>query len=134
MAVLNRSQLIQKRDLARESVAVPELGGEVLVRELTAKERDEFDVSSIKRNGKKIEQNLANLRARLCVKAVIDEQGEPLLTEADAAALGDQPGSIIDRIYAVAARLSGITKDDEKELAEKNVGSDPNSGLPTVSL
>lgn len=121
MALLTKDQLTQKRRLKTERVEIPELGGDVIVRELSAKERDEFDMSTIKRNGKKVEQNLQNLRARLCVRAVVDDDGKPLLTEADVAALGEQPGSIIDRIYTVAARLSGITKADEDELSKNSI-------------
>ncbi len=97
MPTLNRDQALaaQKRELKRETVPVPEWGGDVIVRELSAKERDEYEASTVKRRGKVVEQNLANL-------------------------------------YDVAARLSGITKADEEELAGKNSDTGPGAGSGTV--
>lgn len=120
MALLNREALLTKRELKTETVAIPEWGGEVIVRQLTAKERDDYEQAFITTKGKNVQQNMRNMRAELCVRSIVNEQGERLLQNADAAAFGQHPADVIDRIFAAAAHLSGMTKADQEELAGKS--------------
>jgi hypothetical protein len=115
---LDRSQLLKLRPLAREKVAVPEWGGDVFIRAMTGAERDEFEqeyMAAKKGSG----DYIPNLRARLLVRTVCDEQGKSLLTTNDIDALGAQSADIVSRLYNVASRLNGLSKADREEL-EKN--------------
>ena len=85
MTLLTKEQILGAADLEHRDVAVPEWGGTVRVRCMTGEERDAYE--SALYNGDKV--NLDNVRARLLVLTVIDEQGARLFAdEADIAALG----------------------------------------------
>lgn len=100
------SILANKTGFVVEPIDIPEWGGKVYVRTLTAAERDQFEWSVYG------QRDFKNFRARLLVLAVCDEGGERVFRDEDADALGRQPGQIIDRIWDVATRLSAVGADD----------------------
>lgn len=113
---LGRDDILGRDDLPRQLVAVPEWGGEVWVRTLTAAERDAWEASIVGDGGAR---DLGNLRARLAARAMCDESGARLFADADAEALGCKSAVALGRVYDVAARLSGVREDDVERL-EKN--------------
>ena len=117
MGLLGRDDILQAQDLLFEDVAVPEWGGEVRVRTLTGAERDRFEESVIKRNGKNVDVILKNMRARLVALTLIDRKGESLFSEKDIQALGGKSGAALQRVFEVAQRLNGLSNDDVEELA-----------------
>ena len=117
MAILPADLILQADDLPRELVAVPEWGGEVYVRCMTAAERDDWESSVISlEKGGKTKTDMRNLRAKLVARTVCDEKGERLFSDAQVKELGGKSAAALDRLYSVAARLSAITKSDEDEL------------------
>lgn len=123
MGSLTRDAILASPDLPTESVAVPEWGGTVMVRGLNGTERDAFEAESYRVRGKDVEINRANLRSRLLVRAIVDDQGKRIFTDDDIAMLGAKSAAALDRVMEVAQRLSGIGNDDVEELA-KNSDSD----------
>jgi hypothetical protein len=120
--------------LQREEVHVPEWDAHVLVTELTAAERDEFEASVVKRRGRgEFDVVMRGLRAKLVALTVIDENGNRIFNEADQEALCRVGSHAIDRIFSVAQRLSGLTKEDLDELAGKSGTSRPDEPA-TLSL
>ena len=115
---LTRDPILGAEDLGTEIVDVAEWGGSVTVRGMTGKERDAFEASILERRGKRMVPNTANVRAKLVARCCLDENGTRLFTDADAEALGAKSGAAIDRVYEVAARLSGMTDEDIDELVE----------------
>ena len=115
--VLSKEQILQADDLKRETVDIPEWGGEVLLRELRGRERDAFEEGSMdsKRN-----VTMTNMRARLVALSAIDEEGERLFTAKEATELGDKSATALNRLFEVCCRLSGITSEDVDAL-EKNL-------------
>ena len=101
--MLTREQILQCDDLPKETVKVPEWGGEVQVRTMTGTDRDAFEASLIGKEGR-----LENVRARLVSLAVCDESGNRLFGDEDVAALGAKSAKALDRVFAVAQRLNGI--------------------------
>lgn len=135
-AILGREQILKADDITTEEIAVPEWGGSVLVRGLTGRQRDEFEAALIERRGKKSVANTDNIRAKLVARCCVDEDGRRLFTDTDASALGNRSGAALDRVYEVAARLSGIGDDDLEELTEdfgSPSGDSSPSGSPSVS-
>ena len=108
--MLDRKAIFAANDLDIQKVDVPEWGGEVGIRGLTARERDLFEASI----GTSV--NLDNLRARLVVLTLCDDDGERVLQDKDATALGKKNAQVVDRLFEVARRLSGMTGSDVKEL------------------
>ena len=128
---LSRAEILAQDDLKYEDVEVPEWGGAtVRVRSLNASERDRFEASTVQRNGKKVTTNLENIRARLCLLCLVDENGERLFQEEDTYPLGGKSAAALDRIFTVAQRLNGLRDEDVDELA-KNSNGDPVDALPT---
>lgn len=117
--LLGREAIFAVNDLQTEDVEVPEWGGTVRVKGLTGTERDSFEESCISGKGKQASFKMSNIRAKLVAKTVVDEEGNSIFKEADVEALGRKSGSALDRVFTVAQRLSGITKEDIEEL-EKN--------------
>jgi hypothetical protein len=117
MALLGRDTILSAPDLPRETVPVPEWGGEVLVRGLTGAERDAFEESCYTGRGKDRRENFANLRARLVALAIIGEDGTRVFAEADVKALGGKSAAGLDRVFAVIQRLNGLRERDVEDLA-----------------
>jgi hypothetical protein len=113
---LTREAILGARDRETVEVAVPEWGGTVLVRGLSAGQKDDFELSVIGPLGG--ERNLANLRARLCARCMVDADGQPLFGEVDVAALGERSAAAIERVFNAARRLSGMSDADVAELAK----------------
>jgi len=112
--MLTRESILQSDDLPRELVEVPEWGGDVYVRTLTGTERDAFEQSMVHKKNK---TNLANVRARFAVLTVCDDSGQRLFTDEDAKELGTKSAAALDRVFEVAQRLNGFSKEDAEDLA-----------------
>jgi hypothetical protein len=119
MPILTRDQILSAQDLPTETVAVPEWGGDVLVRGLTGTERDAYEASMVKQVGNQAKMNMDNMRAKLVALCIVDETGKRIFTQADAETLGKKSGTGLQRVFLVAQRLSGLTTKDVEE-AEGN--------------
>lgn len=126
---LSRDQIRQVNDIQSEVVAVPEWGGDVIVRAMSGTERDRFEQSNIAGKGKNRDVNLRGYRARLAIWSCVDEQGAFLFTEKDEDWLGAKSAAALSRIVDVASRLSGISDQDVEELVgESESGQSSDSG------
>jgi hypothetical protein len=121
---LTRDMIMAAEDLPMARVDVPEWGGFVYVRTLTALERDEFEDKAIRRKNGRVQFDNRNLRARLVTLATCNERGERLFQDGDAEKLGHKSSAAVDRIFPVAKRLSWIGEDAIDEL-EKNSEAGP---------
>ena len=130
MAILKRDEILQAPDQKIETIPVPEWGGEVCVRSLSAADRDRLEASMIKVRGKERSVNLENIRAKLLSMAACDEDGKRLFSEADVKELGGKNAAAVQRVFVAAQRLAGLTDDDVEELAEE-IKEDPFSASPT---
>lgn len=119
MAGLDRNAILSAADIKKELVDVPEWGGSVWVRGMNGAERDKFESSIVEMRGKKSVTDLANVRAKLASLTICDEAGKRLFTQADITALSEKSASALQRVFEVAQRLSGITKEDVEELTEE---------------
>lgn len=99
-------------DFQREEVEVPEWGGAVIImRGLSGDERDAFEASNTVGNGAARSLNLVGIRARLVQKCAITPSGESLFTADQVEALGAKNGAVLDRLFDVARKLSGMMPD-----------------------
>ena len=116
MAILSKAAILAAR-LKTETLAVPEWGGEVLVRELTAGERATFEEAA--GNAVKSNSPIRDIRERLALLACVDESGASLFDESDFPALQRTSGAALARVADLAMALSGMTADEDDAL-EKN--------------
>lgn len=121
MALLSKDTILAAEDLATEDVPVPEWGGTVRVRGMSGGERDAYEASQVamRQSGKSPELRLSNFRAKLLVRCIVDEEGKRVFADGEAAELGRKSGAVVDRLFDVARRLSGMTEAAVKE-AEGN--------------
>ena len=137
---LSKDDLLKADDNVSEEVDLSDLPGyhgSVLIRGMTGRERDAFEVSLMQSaaGGQRV-MDPRNMRAKLVARCAIDDDGNRLLTDADAAELGDKSASAINRMYTVAARLSGMADEDREDMARDFVladGDGSSSTSPPVS-
>ena len=126
--LLTREAILGVKDLVREDVDVPEWGGPVRVQGLTAAERDDFEASLLK-DGK---LSTTNIRAKLVVRCCRDDEGNRLFCDEDADELALKSGRAVDRVFAVAQRLSGLSRSDVEELrGNSSAGQRAGSSSPS---
>jgi len=102
--MLSRDAILKADDLPKETVAVPEWGGEVTVMAMSGALRDEYeDVIYIGED-----KNLDNIAAKLCVFSIVDADGELVFSILDIEKLSKKNGAALERVFDVARRLSGI--------------------------
>lgn len=118
MAILSRAAILAAPDAMTETVAVPEWGGEVVVKSLSGAERDQFEASVLIEGRKRTRVDVRNLRAKLVSLAVVDEAGQLVFSESDVEALGQKSARALQRVFEVAQRLSGLADEDIEELTK----------------
>ena len=114
--MLNRDDILKASDIKIEPVQA--WGGTLYVKVMTGKERDLFESSVITIKGTSQSYNLANVRAKLCVLTICDENGNRLFADSDMPLLAEKSALELQKIFVVAQRLSGITEADVKTLTE----------------
>lgn len=119
MALLGRNAILEADDLKTEDVPVPEWGGEVRVRMLTGEERDAYEASMVemKKDGS-AKANRENVRARLLILCIVNEQGEQMFNRADIKLLGRKSAKALERVINKVNELNGITDEELDTLAE----------------
>ena len=125
--LLSRDAILGASDIKTEDVSVSEWGGTVRVRGLDAKQRDEFEAGLIETVGKSQRVTMRNARARLAALSIVDESNAPIFSAADVILLGEKSGAALDRVFAVASRLSGIGDSDMDELTKNSSGQSDDS-------
>ena len=138
MSLLSKTAILAANDLKSEDVEVPEWGGAVRVRSFTGRERDAFEASMVRGEGRDRKVDLTNMRARLVGLTVIDETGQRLFTDEEVDLLGAKSGAALDRVFAVAQKLNGLSGADVEELSKNSSGvpsavSTSASALPSGS-
>ena len=120
--ILDRDTILSKTALKREVVDIPEWGGTIHVRELTAAERTRYEVGmSDMVQGEQTDpikkaQRFIDMRARIASMACVNEDGSRMFRDEDIAALNQLSGNVLDRISSVVLRLSGYTVAETERL------------------
>ncbi len=106
---LDRAAILAKTQLPTMEINVPEWGGAVFIRVMTAGERDRFEARQRR-------EEFADIRARTAVATVCDEGGQLLFTEEDIPALSKLHAKALDRIFEAAIPFNGIGSQDIADL------------------
>lgn len=115
---LGRAAILEKEDLARERVPVPEWGGHVFIQAFSATDRDAFEKDMVDTTAATPKNNLENFRARLVCRTCVDEKGNKIFAIKDIPALGKKSAKALSRLYDVATRLNGIGVKDVEDLTK----------------
>lgn len=137
--LLNRAKLLEKEKLEVEKV---ELGNDefVYVKQMTGRERDNFEQSLLKKNrdtkGQVIgyEQATEDFRAKLAVVTLCDETGKLLLEPRDYGTLSQNMSAArLEKIVNAAQKLNAISEQDKEELV-KNSNPEPEDNSNSGSV
>lgn len=109
--MLTREAFFAVKPEVRE-VPIAALGGSVYVRNMSAGDRDRFEVDQLKRGGD-------DFRARLAALTACDAEGRLLFGPDDVAGLSAAPSHVLDAVVKAAIELNRMDPEDVKEL-EKN--------------
>jgi hypothetical protein len=112
--LLTKEQILGADDLPFEDVPVPEWGGTVRVISMMDVEREQFELKFAGKKG----EGMAGVKRWLCAMTIADEARKPIFAVSDVDALGRKSGAALNRVFDVAARLNGLTKQDQEELAK----------------
>lgn len=124
MGLLNRDSLIKREKLEVRKVDLGN-GEFVYVREMTGRERDNFERSLMKeirdKTGKlnDYETNIRDFRAKLAVCTVSDEKGDLILRPEDYNELSKNMRiSKLEKIMEVAQEVNAISSQDREEMVK----------------
>ena len=101
-------------------------GDIVYVRQMTGRERDQFEASLLKKktNAKgesTYEQNTEDFRAKLAVLTLCDEKGNSLLQPGDYSVLSqNMSAKRLEKIIIAAQKLNAITEVDKENLTKNS--------------
>lgn len=112
--VLTRDDIMAVRDLAPMRIEVPEWGGSVWIKQLTAAER--IDLEDLMDAGQR--SGLDVITLFLC-RVLVDDENQRLLTDDDAAVLGEKNPDVLMRLNDAAQKHNGMGV-KEIEALEKN--------------
>ena len=116
--VLDRRDLLKPLKPYMELVPVPEMGGDVYVRAMSGRERDDFErwLLAERKSDTDIPEGF---RERMLLASLSDENGRPLINEDDISQLMAQPSNVVEALFAAACRINGMGG-DALEDKEKN--------------
>jgi len=115
--ILGREDILMAKDLRERVVEVPEWDGSVIVRAMTARDRDIMEQHIEDMRGEDREVNLANMRATVVALVVVNKKGNRIFTsKADLNALGGKSAAAIERIFDVAVKMNRMSESDVEEL------------------
>lgn len=102
-----------------ESVVLAEPIGTVYVKVMTGSERDQFESWLSDSDKRKDRIDSPEMRAKLLVLTLCDEEGKRLFSKTDVGVLGSLPYPVIEPAVTLAAKLNKLGK-EEAEAAEGN--------------
>jgi len=124
--LLDRSSLLKKEELEIVKVEF-ENGDYVYVKQMTGRERDQFEQSLLRsrfdNKGRLVstEQALEDFRAKLAVLTLCDETGKLLLTPGDYALLSqNMSAKHLEKIVNEAQKLNAITEEDKESMVKNS--------------
>jgi hypothetical protein len=104
--MLSREDILKAATLRMETIEVPEWGGSVTIRELSAQQLVDAGKANRNRDGFAAGHDI--------VASVVSETGEPLFTEADIPAIQQLGAAGILRVSKAINKLNGLGEDLEK--------------------
>jgi len=103
--LLSAKAILDVDDMTFEEVEVPEWGGSIRLRSLTAEEASKFSDEYSK--------DRKNAAVRILLMACVDDKGEPLFKPEDLDVLRKKSLKAVIKVQKVAMKMNGLKDDDE---------------------
>lgn len=109
MAFLTLDQIQSVDDIKRQTVEVPEWGGEILVKSMSGRLRSNLE--------QKISSNAphADVKMMIVTSCCINEDGTRLFSDADKKWLIEKASKPLETLFEAVCKLSGIGLDESAE-------------------
>jgi hypothetical protein len=130
VALVDKAALLAATNLPRETVYCKVLGGDVIIQGMSGVQRDEWEGSLIKQRKNQRRLDTRNSRASLLARCIVTEDGSRMFSDEEAELLGKVRVDILQPLFDVAQRLSGVSDEDLDELG-KFSGATAGSGSPS---
>ena len=111
---LTKEQILAANDLGLLELPVPEWGGSVFIRVMTAGERDSYENEWLANKHKGLE----NFRSKFLQRVLCDEKGALLFTPGEIDALAKKSAKAVSLVWEAAMRHNKLTDEDVEELAK----------------
>lgn len=130
MALLSREQILEAKDIQTKVISVPEWGGDIMIKQLSAKEFSDITINVVNikkvaakqlaRKGDDIEDAInesviKNQKILLIIKSVVDENMKPLFTEADLELLYQKNTNVINKVIAEIEEFNAASTEESKK-------------------
>lgn len=120
MEALTRQQIFDAPDREMRRVDVPEWGGYVYIKPLSAFDKDKYEQGLVETNGENRTVNLMNSRAKLVALACVDADGSRIFGDvSDVLRLGQKSAIALDRIVAAVRLDNGIGREAQDAIEKK---------------
>lgn len=131
--LLTREQILEAKDIQTKEIEVPEWGGKLRIKQLSAKEYNDITMNMVNirkmaakqlSSKKNADENLEdainenaikNQKILLIVKSVVDENMKPLFTEADMELLYQKNTNVIDRVISEIENFNAVSTEYGKK-------------------
>lgn len=116
-ARVSRAGILDAVDLESIEIDVPEWGGVVRLRAMSAADRVAYEdkLATFDEDGASAGVRVVRGLACLIIATVVDEDDEPLFTDADLDALQEKSFEVLNRVAEAAAGINGMGKIEETE-------------------
>ena len=128
---LSRDDILNANDIQIEELPVPEWGGVICVKTLSADERDKLEASILEMspNGQPRKMKLDHLRSYIAVLGICNSEGVPVFDLKDVLALGKKSAAALDRVVLRIQQMSAMSPADIESLVS-NLKNAQTAALP----
>lgn len=116
MTILTRESILGADDLPTEEFDAPEWGGTLMIRALNGAQREEIEVRVNRAKATSEGHGWKGLKALVASYVIVGEDGKPLFTSKDFAAISEKSGAMLDRLFEHVMEVNGLTQKEEKSI------------------
>jgi len=122
---LNREQIMNGAMLKTRAVHVPDLEGDIIVRQVTALDMETILEKTTDADGKVSQKGFRSL---FLVMSIVDDDNNRLFSDSEAHLLSNFSNKLVDQLFTAAKELSGIRDGEEEAIDEIKKSSLPQTG------
>jgi hypothetical protein len=111
---LTKEQILAADDMGLLELEVPEWGGSVRIRVMTAGERDSYENEWMVNKSKGVD----DFRAKFLQRVLCDDKGELLFTAAEIKQLSKKSARVVTKVWNAAMKHNALTDQDVEDFAK----------------
>lgn len=133
MGILSKADIFAAQDIKRETLAVPEWGGDISLIQLSGTARARIMEIHQEFADKGVLKQTTALQDAMLVACIADETGAPIFTAEELPALHEKNGVVLEKIVRAALKLNGMGAAAE-EVEKKDSETVPSGSSPSGSV